>query len=400
MSNAVTVEAVSKRYRLYHERNQSLKSAVMRGRRARFEELWALSDVSLSIAKGQTYGLIGHNGSGKSTLLKCIAKILRPDKGRIATDGKISALLELGAGFHPELSGKDNVYLNGSILGLSKKEIDARFDGIVDFSGLGGRIDTPVKNYSSGMYIRLAFAVAINVDPEILLVDEILTVGDEEFQRRCTQKFDDLKDAGKTIVIVSHGLGSIKDMCDEVALLDHGQVKAIGKAEEVIEKYLGGVEKNARPDGEYGLRFGEGGASIDRVEILDDGLKPTSLLRTGDRATFRIHFSTERRIENPVWKIEVTNRHGMVLGGSNNRYHRLVPASVEGEGVVEYYIPKVFLVPGVYDLSCYFFDYDLKRPYDARIRFMRFEVEEGYPPDYDGVFSIGGNWVGDFLPYE
>src|SRR5690349_15644695 len=222
MTAAIKVDGVSKRFRLYQERNTSLKATVLRRKRAVYKELWALQDVSFEVAEGQTFGLIGHNGSGKSTMLKCMAKILTPDRGSITTRGKISALLELGEGFHPELSGRDNVYLNASILGLPKKEIDRRFDEIVDFSGLEDRIDTPVKNYSSGMYIRLGFSVAINVDPEILLIDEILTVGDESFQRKCSQKFDDLKDAGKTIVIVSHGLGSVKELCDEVALLDHG----------------------------------------------------------------------------------------------------------------------------------------------------------------------------------
>jgi ABC-2 type transport system ATP-binding protein len=182
----ITVDHVSKRFRLYHERNQSLKASVLRGGRARFEEFWALDDVSFEVPEGSTFGLIGENGSGKSTLLKCIARILRPDKGSISARGKLSALLELGAGFHPELSGRENVYLNGSILGLSKKQLDERFDEIVAFAGIEHFIDTPVKNYSSGMYVRLGFSVAINVDPDLLLIDEVLAVGDAEFQRKCT----------------------------------------------------------------------------------------------------------------------------------------------------------------------------------------------------------------------
>src|SRR5829696_1307576 len=193
---AVEVEGVSKRFRLYHERNQSLKAAFMRGRRAKFDEFWALQDVSLSVPTGKTYGLIGHNGSGKSTLLKCMAGILVPDKGAITTRGKVSALLELGAGFHPELSGRDNVYLNGSILGMSRKELNARFDDIVGFAGLEHFIDTPVKNYSSGMYVRLGFSVAANLDPELLIIDEIVAVGDEEFQRRCFDRLYELRRKG------------------------------------------------------------------------------------------------------------------------------------------------------------------------------------------------------------
>ena len=233
---AVVVDDVSKMFRIYHERNQSLKAALMRGRRAKYDEFWALKDVSLEIASGQTYGLVGHNGSGKSTLLKTMAKILRPDSGAVETNGKVSALLELGAGFHPELSGRDNVYLNGSILGLSKREIDAKFDDIVGFAGLEDFVDQPVKNYSSGMYVRLGFSIAINVDPEILMVDEILAVGDEEFQRRCMEKFKDFKDDGKTIIVVSHALGTVRTMCDEVAWLDHGRLVETGDPNTIIDK--------------------------------------------------------------------------------------------------------------------------------------------------------------------
>jgi ABC-type polysaccharide/polyol phosphate transport system ATPase subunit len=178
--SVISVEGVSKRFRLYHERNQSLKSALMRRGRVRYDEFWALKDVSFEVRPGMTFGLVGHNGSGKSTMLKCIARILRPEKGKISVDGRMSALLELGAGFHPELSGRENVYLNGSILGMSKRQLEQKFDEIVGFAGLERFIDMPVKNYSSGMYVRLGFSIAINVNPDILLVDEVLDVGGEE----------------------------------------------------------------------------------------------------------------------------------------------------------------------------------------------------------------------------
>ncbi|MGA1062448.1 MAG: ABC transporter ATP-binding protein, partial [Ilumatobacteraceae bacterium] len=187
---AVAVHDLWKSFRLYHERNQFLKAAILRGRRARYEEFWALKDVSFEVPVGTTFGVIGSNGSGKSTLLKCLAGILVPERGSVEISGRISALLELGAGFHPELSGRENVFLNGAILGLSKKEIAARFDSIVDFAGLEDFIDTPVKNYSSGMFVRLGFAVAAHVEPEVLLVDEVLSVGDAAFQRKSAEKIE------------------------------------------------------------------------------------------------------------------------------------------------------------------------------------------------------------------
>ncbi len=204
---AVEVLGVSKKFRLFKERNNTLKGTIMRGRRVIAEDFWALRDVSFEVYQGETFGLIGENGSGKSTMLKCMTKILRPNQGVVTVTGKVSALLELGAGFHPELTGRENVFLNGAILGLSQKELRRRFDEIVDFAGVGAFIDEPVKNYSSGMYVRLAFSVAINVDPDVLLIDEVLAVGDEAFQRKCNEKLAELRNQGKTIVFVSHRPG-------------------------------------------------------------------------------------------------------------------------------------------------------------------------------------------------
>lgn len=234
---AVSVEHVSKRFRLYHERNQSLKSAIMRGRRSVHEDFWALRDVSFEVPEGSTFGLIGSNGSGKSTLLKCLAKIYYPDEGAIKSNGRVAALLEVGSGFHPELSGRENIYLNGSILGMSRKSIDAKFDSIVDFSGVEEFIDQPVKNYSSGMYVRLGFSVAIHVDPEILIVDEVLAVGDAEFQAKCAQKFIDFRNDGRTVILVSHSMTMVKEMCDQVAWLNKGELVTAGDAQFAIQAY-------------------------------------------------------------------------------------------------------------------------------------------------------------------
>lgn len=238
MKNAVEVRNVSKFFRLHQERNQSLKSAIMRGRISKYEEFTAVNDVSFDVKAGSTFGLIGSNGSGKSTLLKCLAKIYSPNKGTITYNGRMAALLEVGSGFHHELSGKENIYLNGSILGMSKKEIDNKYDQIVDFSGVEQFIDQPIKNYSSGMYVRLGFSVAISVEPDILVADEVLAVGDEAFQRKCLDKFKEFKKSGRTVILVSHSMESIKEMCDQAAWLEKGNLQVVGESSDVVSQYL------------------------------------------------------------------------------------------------------------------------------------------------------------------
>ena len=234
---AVRVEDVSKKFRLYHERNQSLKSAILRGKTSRHDDFWALQNVSFDVAEGSTHALVGSNGSGKSTLLKCLAKIYWPTSGTIDYRGRMASLLEVGSGFHLELSGRENIYLNGSILGMSKKEIDARFDSIVDFSGIEKFLDQPVKNYSSGMYVRLGFAIAIHVDPDILVVDEVLSVGDSEFQKKSFEKFLEFKNLGKTIILVTHTMQVVRDICDTATWINQGTHVVTGDANSVVDRY-------------------------------------------------------------------------------------------------------------------------------------------------------------------
>lgn len=243
---AVVVDDVSKKFRLYKEKNDSLKTALMRGRRSVHEDFWALRDVSFEVPEGSTFGLVGRNGSGKSTLLKCLAKILYPNSGSITSRGKVASLLEVGSGFHPELSGRENVYLNGSILGMSRKDVARKFDEIVEFSGVRKFIDQPVKNYSSGMYVRLGFSVAINVEPDVLVVDEILAVGDAAFQAKCKEKFVEFRKAGKTVILVTHSMGNIRDMCDHAAWLDNGSLREVGDAQSVIKAYTADIGKGDR----------------------------------------------------------------------------------------------------------------------------------------------------------
>jgi ABC-type polysaccharide/polyol phosphate transport system ATPase subunit len=394
MASAISIEGVSKTYRLYHERNNSLKGAVMRRARVKYESFAALDDVSLEIPAGETFGFIGENGSGKSTLLKCVARILRPEAGTIRTEGKISALLELGAGFHPELSGRDNVYLNGAILGLSRKQLNARFDDIVGFAGLEHFIDTPVKNYSSGMYVRLGFSVAINVDPDILLVDEVLAVGDEEFQRRCQEKFAELKHSGTTVVIVSHALGSVRNLCDQVALLEHGKLIACGKAGEVIDGYLEDVHVDRIADGEYGSRWGSGEGKIERVELLGANDAPATNIHTGEPLTIRLHYALSEPISKPVFGLAIQTIEGFTVTGPNTRQAGAVPDQLSGTGFVELRVDRLMLAPGTYDLSVSLYDYSCSHAFDFRHKTLRFDVERGDPAEEHGVMALGGSWEG------
>ena len=393
MTAAVVAENVSKRFRLFHERNQSLKAALMRKRRSVKDEFWALKDVSLEVPVGSTFGIIGENGSGKSTLMKCMAKILKPDAGRIAVHGKVSALLELGAGFHPELSGRENVYLNGSILGISQKEINRRFNDIVDFAGLGQFIDQPVKNYSSGMYVRLGFSVAINVDPDVLLVDEVLAVGDEAFQRKCGEKFAELREAGKTIVLVSHGMVAVHNLCDRVAWLDHGHVKMIDSAARVVDEYTGAVQVDRQADGAQGTRWGSGPGRIEEVELLDVSGVPVAQVRTGDTVTIRLHYDVTEPIDDPAFQVIIQTLDGTHVTGPDSRDAAGLPARLERRGHVDLSVDRLPLVPGTYDVSAALYDHTMQHPYDVRHHIVRFHVEPGTPREVFGVVTLGGQWV-------
>jgi ABC-type polysaccharide/polyol phosphate transport system ATPase subunit len=236
--NRIIVEHVYKTFNIYLDKASSLKEKILFWGRNRKEEREVLKDISLTIKNGEAVGLIGVNGSGKSTLLKLMTKIIYPNKGKIETYGKLTSLLELGAGFHPDFSGRENIYFNASIFGLTRKQIDERLNDIIEFSELGSYIDNPVRTYSSGMYMRLAFAVAINVDADILLVDEVLAVGDQHFQEKCIAKMKELKEQGKTMVFVTHSLGTVKDFCNRAVWLNQGVIKMDGNPDEVIEEYL------------------------------------------------------------------------------------------------------------------------------------------------------------------
>lgn len=389
---------VSKKFRLVRERNNSLKATVMRGRRVVAEDFWALRDVSFEVHEGETFGLIGENGSGKSTMLKCLTKILRPNEGTVRIEGKVSALLELGAGFHPELSGRENVFLNGAILGLSQKELKRRFDEIVDFAGVGPFIDEPVKNYSSGMYVRLGFSVAINVDPDVLLVDEVLAVGDEAFQRKCNEKFAELRNDGKTIVLVSHGLGVVQNLCHRVAWFSHGRLMQVGHPREVIEAYTETVQVDRQVDELGHPRWGSGEGRIVGVEWLDQSGQATSRLHSGAPASVRLYYEMHEPIERPVFGLSIHTIDGFEVSGPSSRDVDCVPDKLEGSGHVDISFDPLRLLPGTYDLTVSLSDYSRLHAYDVRRDLIRFDVERGTLREDSGVASLGGCWrVGDMV---
>jgi ABC-2 type transport system ATP-binding protein len=391
---AIVVDGVSKRFRLYHERNQSLKAAVMRRGRSRFDEFWALRDVSIEIEAGKTYGLVGENGSGKSTLLKCIAKILRPEEGRIRTRGKMAALLELGSGFHPELSGRENVFLNGSILGLSRRDLTARFDDIVSFAGLERFIDQPVKNYSSGMYVRLGFSIAINVDPDILLVDEVLAVGDAVFQRRCNEKFAEFRQSGKTVVIVSHAVDAMRTMCDKVAWLQDGRVVSEGRPEEIVDEYVDeGHEDRVEVAAEVAeSRWGSGEARLTGVHLLDRAGRPVTHVKTGDTVVMRLEYDAPTAVPKPVFGLAIETLDGTWLWAHGTREGGPIPDEIHGKGSVELHFDRFMLQPGTYDISASINDYTCTHIVDYMRRCLRFDVVHGDPRETGGYVALGGKW--------
>jgi len=379
MSNAaITVDQVTKRFRLYHERNQYLKAAILRGRRAKYEEFTALDDVSFEVPAGSTLGIIGSNGSGKSTMLKCLAGILFPEKGSVTVRGRLSALLELGAGFHPELTGRENVYLNGAILGLSRKEIQRRYDEIVGFAGLTEFIDTPVKNYSSGMTVRLGFAIAASVEPEILLIDEVLSVGDASFQRKCAEKIEEFRASGRTIVLVSHATGQVEQLCKEALWLERGEVKMMGPSVEVVNVYNGashGVTIDD-PDGDGGQRWGSQEIQIVSVELLDENGTPTKVFDTRGAMHIRVNLSAHQPIRDPIVGVRIDTLQGHPLWATSTRRRRHTIDQVTGPATVDVSIPSLALLEGQYSLTVAVTDHSEAHEYDHWERRVRFDVRQ------------------------
>ncbi len=361
MPPAIEVRNVSKRFRLRDEPLHTFKDRALRlGRRAPTRDFWALSDVSVEVGEGETLGLIGHNGSGKSTLLKCIGGILQPTEGQVVTRGRLASLLELGAGFNHELSGRENVYLNGSILGLSRREIDRRFDAMVDFADLGDFIDNPVKTYSSGMFIRLGFAVAVNVEPDILLIDEVLAVGDEAFQARCLDRIATMQREGRTIVFVTHGVEIVRQLCDDAAVLNAGRIVAHGDPGECIRRFRDTLlnrnswyDEAAQP-GEPAIArvHAARGLTTQQVRILDLEVEAaTDPVEPGAAVSVHVDYETAARVDDVVCAFALFDPEGRVLHGTNSSQLGLELAPLEGRGRLRFHLPALPLRDGRYTVS-------------------------------------------------
>jgi ABC-type polysaccharide/polyol phosphate transport system ATPase subunit len=395
MSNssvAISVDHVSKKFRIYHEKNQYLKSALLSGKRARYEDFWAVNDVSFEVQTGSTFGIIGSNGSGKSTLLKCIAGILHPEKGSISTQGRTAALLELGSGFHPDLSGRENVFLNGALLGLTRGELERKFDEIVDFAGLEEFIDTPVKNYSSGMAVRLGFAIAINVDPDILIIDEVLAVGDASFQQKCYQKIESFRRDGKTILFVSHGLSDVTTLCSQVLWMEKGRAKAIGRSIDLVSDYLGASHNTVHKTNETsGERWGNNEYTVESVDILDPNGATTDVVHTGKPMTVRIHYKKNADVSDVIAGLRISHLHGTQVFATNSR-RRDTPLGGFGEmGYVDLQIPRIPMLAGTFQVSVDLSDPSELYTYDHWGQCVTFDVLQDLNQD-EGLVTIDSQW--------
>ncbi|EFO81261.1 ABC transporter related protein [Oscillochloris trichoides DG-6] len=406
MAPVIEFNNVSKRFILHRDRRDTIQERVagLLSRRPPGEEFWATRNVSFSIEEGQSLGLVGHNGAGKSTILKLMTRILEPTSGTVRTRGRIAALLELGSGFHPELSGRENVFLYGSLMGLGREQMEARMAEIIAFADIGDFIDTAIKHYSSGMYTRLAFAVATAVDPDILITDEVLAVGDEAFQRKCMERIYSFRRAGKTIIFVSHALEVVRSLCDVAVWLDHGEMRASGAAGEVIDAYLANVnrqeeerlaaERQANPSqAEYNpFRHGSREVEITNVQLLDAAGMEQATFHSHQSLTIRVHYHAHQPIQGPVFGVGIYTENGIWLTGPNTGFDQFQIGRIEGSGSIDYTIPNLPLLTGHYRISAAVVDSSQLHTYDHHDRIYSLVVHSDNARERYGIFSIPGAW--------
>ncbi|WP_173385442.1 ABC transporter ATP-binding protein [Ruminococcus flavefaciens] len=377
--NVIEVKDVTKSFKVYLDKGSQLKERLLFRKRSRYEERKVLRGISFSVKKGEAIGLIGHNGCGKSTTLKLLTRIMYPDSGSIKMQGRVSSLIELGAGFHPDMSGRENIYTNAAIFGLNKKEIDSRIQSIIDFSELKDFIDNPVRTYSSGMYMRLAFSVAINVDADILLIDEILAVGDANFQSKCFNKLREIKSHGTTIVIVSHSLGQIEQICDRSIWIHEGLIKAEGPPKEIDLEYLDYMSRKIQDrnkkseeaadteepaENKDGKRWGSGEARIKRIRSFASDGTEQSVFRVGEDIRLTVDYTVKKPVQDAVIGFGIFDMNGVQCYGTNTRIDKLPELTLTKDGTAEITMKNVQLLSGEYMID------------------IAIEQGEGIPVDY------------------
>ena len=394
----VRFENVGKRFAFTKETPQSVLETFIsffsRSKQKSDRDLWALRDVSFEVMPGQGFGFIGRNGCGKSTLLKLITQILRPNEGRIVVHGRVGALLELGAGFHQDLTGRENIFLNAAVVGLSEAETKAKFESIVAFSELGDFIDMPVKHYSSGMYMRLGFSVAIHIRPDILIVDEILAVGDQAFQAKCIDAIIDLKRRGTTIIIVSHNINMIRTLCSHLVWLEKGKVVAAGPTDEIAPQYI--EFSYAREGRQLKIvdfeRRGDQTIELTAVRLLDSTGNAQQVFQTGDALTIEMAYFAHRPVPNPEFGLAIHRQDGVHVNGPNTQLAGLDVGTITGAGVIRYEIKSLALLPARYLITAAIHDSRFPHCYDLHKEAYMLRVVPGGTREINGLVEFSAIW--------
>lgn len=404
MKPILEIQDVSKKFRIRHETQPYLSmreslGGLFRKSSTTAEDFWALRNVSFTVNAGESVGIIGRNGAGKSTLLKVLSKITPPSSGRVIGRGRIASLLEVGTGFHPELTGRENIYLNGSILGMKKREIDRQFDAIVAFAGTEKFLDTPLKHYSSGMQLRLAFAVAAFLEPEILIIDEVLAVGDAEFQKKCLGKMEDVSKSGRTILFVSHNMAAVESICKETILLKDGRIEKSGPSREITRAYLSTAETSAGNVFDQQFPLTSAKAQITRLEFLSEDL-PATIVSMGCDLMVRMHFRSSMDMESYMMGLIVYDAMGApILFFNNKNYGVLFDRSQRGSGVITVQIKNLNLMPGSYSLDIHFAslfeDLDVKKScFTFQVVYKSFEgAGEPLREEFNRIFYKDVSWT-------
>ncbi len=432
---AIKVDNITKKFKIYYDKGKTLKEKVLFSKRRNYEERIVLDGISFKVKKGEAIGLIGHNGCGKSTTLKMLSRIMYPDSGSIEMNGRVSSLIELGAGFHPDMSGKENIYINASIFGLTKKEIDKRLKDIIEFSELEEFIDNPVRTYSSGMYMRLAFSVAINVDADILLIDEILAVGDANFQAKCFNRLREIKATGVTIILVTHDTDTVERFCDEAIWINEGKIIKAGRSDKVTDAYLNFMndkkievlereeqrkidekenEKNekiestsADADNDHDIsqnsddnkpeeidysanRFGLKYIEITKAEIINSKGQVTNVLKAGENIKIILHYKVNKPLEEYNFGIGFYNLDGVCIYGNNTQIDRIQVANIEDTGSIIFEVSELPLLSGRYILNVAVVDID-GTPMDFYRNYCTFDVVS--KDRSQGCVSIRHKWI-------